>query len=155
MKRPTGYGYSADIWSFAVMVYEMIVGMTPFYDRAEMTEIELYKRITDGNYEFPDDDDFMSPEARDLIVQLLVVNPRDRLGCFAGAHDDISRHPWFSPIDWDAIEQQKAQVPWEPQVKNPLEDENEHNSSQLNQKDEEDEEEQPLSAQEQSLFDEF
>ena len=43
----------------------------------------------------------MSPEAKSLIVGLLNRNPTKRLGSGKSDADEIKKHPWFKPIDWD------------------------------------------------------
>jgi len=134
------------------MVYELIVGLTPFYDGG-MTQMDIFNRILQSEYEFPLDGELMSSESKDLITQLLVVNPHDRIGCSAGGHEDIRLHPWFSSIPWDTLEAQTAQVPWTPAVKNPLDAGNFNKWEHLENADEE--AEKPLSSKEQSLFDDF
>ena len=46
----------------------------------------------------------LSPEACSLLRELLKVSPHERLGAGAGDVDDIKIHPFFSGIDWNALE---------------------------------------------------
>lgn len=47
----------------------------------------------------------ISPEAQDLITQLLIKDPAKRLGTKAGA-EDIKKHPWFEGINWALLRHQ-------------------------------------------------
>lgn len=47
----------------------------------------------------------ISPEAQDLITQLLVKDPAKRLGTRAGA-EDIKKHPWFEGVNWALLRHQ-------------------------------------------------
>ncbi len=66
------YGRECDWWSVGVVLYEMLVGDTPFY--AE-TVIGTYSKIMDheNTLEFPTDatDIYMSPRSKDLIRKFL------------------------------------------------------------------------------------
>lgn len=147
----TGYNTSADVWSWGVMVYEMIVGMTPFYDK-EMSQMALFKRIVQGKYSFPRGTDFMSGESKTLLREILVTDPTLRLGCLLRGHQDIRYHPWFDKVDWEAIDKRKAPVPWKPNVKDPLDSSNFENWEHLEKVEKK---ERPLSAREQHLFDNY
>lgn len=48
----------------------------------------------------------ISPEAQDLISQLLIKDPAQRLGSKAGA-EDIKKHPWFNGINWALLRNQQ------------------------------------------------
>jgi serine/threonine protein kinase len=133
------------------MLYEMIVGISPFYESG-ISQMALFRRIVSGKYTFPRGDDFMSRESKDILRQLLVHDPKKRLGCFAGAHQDIRNHPWFKSADFEAIENMEADAPWVPKIKDPLAATNFDNWDHLQ---EDEDEEKPLSEREQHLFDDF
>ena len=92
-----GYDYRSDYWQFAVLLYEMICGFTPFEpgfcaDHATKARL-IYERILTGTVQFPR---HVSCEARDLISKLLVRNPLDRLdGQLDESAQAIEGHPWF------------------------------------------------------------
>jgi len=84
-----GYDHSVDIWSVGVILYILLCGFPPFY--AE-NNIKLYKKIMIGKFYFPSPYwDSVSAEAKDLINQMLVVEPADRI-----KENEILDHPFFN-----------------------------------------------------------
>ncbi|KAL2111411.1 hypothetical protein VUR80DRAFT_10134 [Thermomyces stellatus] len=77
------YNEKVDLWSLGVLMYEFLVGEAPFEDSQIMTK----RRIVRCDMEIPS---FVSPEARDLIKKLLVLDPESRLPL-----DDVQSHPWI------------------------------------------------------------
>ncbi|GAD98295.1 serine/threonine protein kinase (Ark1), putative [Paecilomyces variotii No. 5] len=77
------YSEKVDLWSLGVLTYEFLVGEAPFEDTPVMTQ----RRIKRGDMSIPS---FVSPEARDLIKRLLVLDPEKRIPL-----DEIQRHPWI------------------------------------------------------------
>ena len=75
-KKP--YGVAVDWWSMGTLLYEMLVGLPPFYDT---NRAEMYKKILDAPLAPPP---HMSPEAVDICSKLLVRDPRRRLGYNGG-----------------------------------------------------------------------
>ena len=149
-----GHNAGADHWSWGVMLYEMIVGMTPFYDGTQ-DQMGLFKNIVKCNMAWPEDvDHFMSKSAQDLITRMLTVNPADRLGGFAGGDKDIKSHPFFESINWEALSSKKAEVPFKPKVTDPLDGSNFDDYSKLEAKVKK-EILVPLTGAEQKLFDDF
>lgn len=54
----------------------------------------MFKKIKSANYHFRHKEfDMVSPECKDLIQKLLVVDPRKRL-----SGPDAIKHPWFSKM---------------------------------------------------------
>jgi hypothetical protein len=66
-----------DMWSLGVITYIMLCGFPPFYDE---NNAALFAQIKAGAYDFPSPYwDDVSEDARDLVRQLLVVDPAKRL----------------------------------------------------------------------------
>ena len=78
-------GLPADIWSTGIILYLMLVGHLPFN---ELTNKKLYTKIRTGKYTIPKE---LSHEVKDLIKQLLEINPRKRIKI-----SEIKEHPWFN-----------------------------------------------------------
>mmetsp|Transcript_28198 Transcript_28198/g.60071 ORF Transcript_28198/g.60071 Transcript_28198/m.60071 type:complete len:842 (+) Transcript_28198:112-2637(+) len=127
-----GHNKGADHWSWGVMLYEMIVGMTPFYDGI-VDQMGLFKNIVKCRMEFPEGD-FMSAASKDLITKMLTVNPNDRLGSFAGAEKDIKKHEFFDGMDWVNLCKKNVKVPFKPKVSDPLDGSNFDDFSKLEAK---------------------
>jgi len=147
-----GHDKGADHWSWGVLLYEMIVGMTPFYDGI-VDQMGLFKNIVKCKMEFPEGD-FMSSDAIDLVKRILTVNPNDRLGSFANAEKDIKNHRFFDEIDWEKLATKKIEVPFKPKVKDLLDGSNFDDYSKLEAK-EKKAKMTKLTAAEQNLFMEF
>lgn len=59
--KKKGHGRSVDWYLLGVLLYEMLVGLPPYYH--SKTEI-IHENIKKGNLELPE---FMSPDSKDLI----------------------------------------------------------------------------------------
>ncbi|KAK2788211.1 spindle assembly checkpoint kinase [Onygenales sp. PD_12] len=77
------YNEKVDLWSLGVLTYEFLVGEAPFEDTPVMTQ----RRIARGEMTVPS---FVSPEAKDLIKKLLVLDPEKRIPL-----EDVQQHPWI------------------------------------------------------------
>lgn len=76
----------------------------------------------------------MTADSKDLIKRMLVVNPANRLGSFAGAEKDIKKHQFFADIDWTNLAKKNVKVPFKPKVSNPLDGSNYDDYSKLEAK---------------------
>jgi len=67
---------SCDLWSVGVIIYLLLVGYPPF---VKETQVELFKQIRTCDWKFYEKDwEHISPDARELIENLLVVDPEQR-----------------------------------------------------------------------------
>ena len=78
------------------MLYEMLTGTPPFYDR---NKLAIYDKIQHSKPQFYD---FHSDSARDLIESLLRKNPEERL-CSERGIEELKEHPFFEGYDWDKL----------------------------------------------------
>lgn len=78
-------GRSTDMWSMGILLYALLCGCFPF--RAKSYP-DLYRRIARGTFQIPDE---LSMSAKDLIRQLLMVDPLQRMTASAAM-----RHPWLA-----------------------------------------------------------
>ncbi|XP_073478251.1 calcium/calmodulin-dependent protein kinase type II subunit beta isoform X25 [Aquarana catesbeiana] len=85
--RKEAYGKPVDIWACGVILYILLVGYPPFWDEDQH---KLYQQIKAGAYDFPSPEwDTVTPEAKNLINQMLTINPGKRIS----AHEAL-KHPW-------------------------------------------------------------
>jgi serine/threonine protein kinase len=108
--RGEGASFCSDWWAFGVLVYEFLVGRSPF---AEENENAMYQRICRGDVEYPPT---MDPVTRNLLDGLLRVDASRRLGCTAIGAEEIKQHPWFQGIDWRKVLTQRYTPPLLPMV---------------------------------------
>jgi len=90
-----GHGKSIDWYLLGLLIYEMIVGIPPYYSS---NREQLYKNIQTAPLKLPVS---LSADVKTLIIGLLNRNPTKRLGSGKGDSIEIKMHPWFSSIDWD------------------------------------------------------
>jgi serine/threonine protein kinase len=102
------YGKEVDWYCFGSVLYEMLVGLPPFYSPDDR---DMFDRILHERVRFPN---FVSKAARMLIVNLLERNPKLRLGV-RGA-DEVKSQAFFRGIDWDRVYRKEYPVPFDPQV---------------------------------------
>ena len=73
------YGKTVDIWSIGVITYILLCGYPPFHDDNHNA---LFKKIKKGKFEFDSPYwDHVSDDAKDLILEMLVVDPEKRCCC--------------------------------------------------------------------------
>ncbi|XP_051504871.1 calcium/calmodulin-dependent protein kinase type II subunit gamma-like isoform X4 [Myxocyprinus asiaticus] len=86
--RKDPYGKPVDIWACGVILYILLVGYPPFWDEDQH---KLYQQIKAGAYDFPSPEwDTVTPEAKNLINQMLTINPAKRITA-----DQALKHPWI------------------------------------------------------------
>jgi protein kinase A len=130
--RNRGHDKGADHWSYAVLLYEMIAGYTPFYVEG-MDQITLFRSICKGQYEFPPAG-LMSMEIEDLLQRFFLLDPAKRLGSLAGGINEIYAHQWYSEIDFAELRHKEIKAPWLPQINDPLDKSNFENWDHLEDK---------------------
>ncbi|XP_035796303.1 putative protein kinase C delta type homolog isoform X3 [Anopheles albimanus] len=110
------YNQAVDWWSFGVLVYEMLVGQSPF---SGCDEDELFWSICNEIPWFPH---YLSKEALRLLQSLLEKDATIRLGVLntMDEESDIKYHPFFNSITWDKLERRAVEPPFKPQVRHPL-----------------------------------
>uniref|UniRef100_A0A4W5LYU2 Protein kinase C n=1 Tax=Hucho hucho TaxID=62062 RepID=A0A4W5LYU2_9TELE len=103
------YGSSVDWWSFGVLLYEMLIGQSPFHGR---NEEELFQSIRTDDPCYPR---WLAKDARDILIKLFVREPERRLG----VKGNIRQHSFFKDTDWNALEKREVAPPFRPTVKSP------------------------------------
>lgn len=101
------YSFSVDWWSFGVLLYEMLIGQSPFQGD---DEDELFDSIRMDVPHYPR---WITKEAKDLLEKLFERDPTRRLGVVG----NIRGHAFFKTINWPALEKREVPPPFKPKVK--------------------------------------
>jgi len=104
MLRRQGHTKSIDWYLLGVLIYEMLVGVPPYFN---IEKTKLFENIQQGPLKIPHT---MTQPARDLILKLLNRNPAKRLGSSLRDAEEIKEHDFFREIDWDDIADGKGLV---------------------------------------------
>lgn len=115
-----GHNQNADIWSLGVLIYEMIIGESPFHVHG-LGRTALIERACRAKYSV---EGKCSVEAADLISGMLCLNPQDRIGCLeCNGVEEIRHHAWFKDIDFTQLVEKMITAPWSPVLKNQFDNE--------------------------------
>uniref|UniRef100_A0A087XY31 protein kinase C n=1 Tax=Poecilia formosa TaxID=48698 RepID=A0A087XY31_POEFO len=106
----TSYTRAVDWWGLGVLVYEMLVGESPFPGDDEE---EVFDSIVNDEVRYPR---FLSTEAIGIMRRLLRRNPERRLGSGEKDAEDVKKQPFFRGMDWDALLQRKVPPPFVPTI---------------------------------------
>ncbi|XP_066563840.1 serine/threonine-protein kinase N1 isoform X2 [Amia ocellicauda] len=106
----TSYTRAVDWWGLGVLVYEMLVGESPFPGDDEE---EVFDSIVNDEVRYPR---FLSTEAIGIMRRLLRRNPERRLGSSDKDAEDVKKQPFFRGVDWEALLARKLPPPFVPQI---------------------------------------
>ncbi|KAI7690337.1 Serine/threonine-protein kinase Sgk3 [Sarcoptes scabiei] len=105
--KKEAYDRCVDWWCLGAVLYEMLMGLPPFYsrDNNEMYDSILHKPVRlRAN---------ISVAARNILEMLLHKDKRKRLGAIEDA-EEVRRHDFFRPINWADLEAKKISPPFNP-----------------------------------------
>ena len=112
-KTKSGYGTSVDWWSLGTLMFEMLTGWPPFYDKNLKTMCEniLHLPLTfDDKFKLSDD-------TKSIILGMLDRDLNNRLGSGKLGINGVKDHPFYKKIDWDKLMSREIKPPFKPSVK--------------------------------------
>ncbi|KAJ2726131.1 hypothetical protein GGI07_000770 [Coemansia sp. Benny D115] len=92
------YDFSVDWWSLGILLYEMLTGAVPFKGKSPT---QIAKSIERTKIKYPN---YITPDAKDLIIRLLRKRPEKRIGHGPKGVADIKKHRFFRKINWEQLE---------------------------------------------------
>jgi len=113
MINSSGHDLSVDWWAVGILLYEMLIGVTPFFNRNRNV---LMSKIKHSKIVFPDRNTYKiaySDELVDLISKLLKKDKTKRLGS-ANDAAEILEHPFFADLNIDDLETMNLEPPFYP-----------------------------------------
>ncbi|XP_070494492.1 serine/threonine-protein kinase N isoform X4 [Chironomus tepperi] len=107
----TSYTRAVDWWGLGVLIFEMLVGESPFPGDDEE---EVFDSIVNDEVRYPR---FLSLEAIAIMRRLLRKNPERRLGSSERDAEDVKRQAFFRGISWDELLLRKVKPPFVPTIR--------------------------------------
>ena len=106
----TNLNFTADYWSFGILLYQLYYHTTPFKGQDEDQTFDKIRYQT--AIDFPEGKQ-VPASAKSLIVQLLEKNPEQRLGQVS--IQEIMMHEYFDGVRWETVLSEN--VPFSPPIK--------------------------------------
>ena len=105
MLKKQGHGKAVDWYLLGVLLYEMLVGITPFFTNRKE---DIFHNIEFGELKIPE---FIREDTASLLRGLLQKDPWKRLG--GGIKDamEIKQHPYFKDVNWDDVYNKRIRPP--------------------------------------------
>ncbi|KDE08462.1 AGC/PKC protein kinase [Microbotryum lychnidis-dioicae p1A1 Lamole] len=104
------YGRAVDWWAFGVLIYEMLLGQSPF--RGD-DEDEIFDAILEDEPLYPI---HMPKDSVSILQKLLTRDPTRRLGAGESDAAEIKAHLFFKDTNWDDIFHKRVPSPFFPNI---------------------------------------
>ena len=108
-----GHDFTVDWWALGILMYEMLVGIPPFFHQ---NKHRMYFLIKEAPVTYPDSlkhKIHVSDNAKSIINELLSKNRKKRLGAQADVSEVLS-HPFFEGLDIDKLLHKQLEPPYKP-----------------------------------------
>ena len=103
------HGQSVDYYTLGALLYELLVGLPPFYDK---NRSRMRWKILNEDLEIPN---FISKSGKSLLAGLLEKSPEKRLGSVSAG--DVKSHEFCKSIDWDSVLKKSVRPPLRPHIR--------------------------------------
>lgn len=107
-----GHGFAVDWWCLGVLMFEMLVGITPFYGDSPK---DIFSNILKGKIYFPSD---FNKSAKSLIKHILTADLSKRFGNLKNGYLDITKHRLFKDFDFIKLENKTLKSYYIPVIQN-------------------------------------
>ncbi|GAA6062483.1 hypothetical protein JCM10212_001856, partial [Sporobolomyces blumeae] len=104
------YGRAVDWWAFGVLIYEMLLGQSPF--RGD-DEDEIFDAILEDEPLYPI---HMPKDSVSILQKLLTKDPSRRLGASEADAAEIKSHLFFKDTNWDDVFHKRIPAPFFPAI---------------------------------------
>ncbi|GAA5985737.1 hypothetical protein JCM10908_007091 [Rhodotorula pacifica] len=104
------YGRAVDWWAFGVLIYEMLLGQSPF--RGDDEE-EIFDAILEDEPLYPI---HMPKDSVSILTRLLTKDPTRRLGATEADAAEIKSHLFFKDTNWDDVFHKRIPAPFYPNI---------------------------------------
>jgi len=95
-----GYTYYVDYWAFGILIYDILIGKTPFQEQ-HFSNSDTFQAIISRPLQFPSN--YPVNEMTELISLLLRKKVSKRLGCTGAGAQAIKQHRFFTAVDWKKL----------------------------------------------------
>lgn len=106
-----GYNRTVDWWSLGAVLFEMLVGYSPFRENKYKLDLQTYLKPIPQHKN-------LSKLSYSLIKELLTPDPQKRLGASELDAEEIKAHPFFKGVKWRDYAQKKVHPKFKPYIKN-------------------------------------
>ena len=120
-----GHDKAVDYWALGCLVFELLVGRTPFADDRQP---EIFRKILNAK-KFLLSDDKIWPkhfptDAKHIVQNLCTLEPPFRLGMSNKGINDLKDHPFLSNVNFTSLLNKQLKAPYIPSINDPLDTSN-------------------------------
>jgi len=103
--RGEGHGPAAQLWALGVLLYEMLMGVPPFWEpKASGGSEEPPPPLREQILAAAPPLDRLEPGPRATATALLQAEPEARAASFPDGYSSVMALPWLESLPWDAID---------------------------------------------------